>query len=108
MTDSDPKLSEREFVLRAIIALRKPDKLGMHTVWSNFNDAFREEFGRDPYQTVDWLVKEGLIVKSWAKKGSWLYLKADWEKEQQLKGDQMKKKRVSAALSKIYNGRADE
>lgn len=72
-----PKLSEREFVLRAIVTLRKPGKLGMHTVWSNFNDAFREEFGRDPYETVAWLEKEGLIKKAFGRKGSWLYLKAD-------------------------------
>lgn len=103
-----PKLSERDFVLRSIVALRKPGKLGMHTVWSYFNDSFRDEFGRDPYETITWLEKEGLIKKVFSRKGSWLYLKQDWEAEQKNKVDYAKQRRVKEALKKIYKNGEDK
>ena len=99
-----PKISEKDFVLRSIVLLRKPGKLGLHTVWSNFNDAFRCEFGRDPYETIAWLEREGLIKKVFSKKGSWLYLKEDWTEEQKHRVDRAKQKRIKAALNIIHNG----
>ena len=38
------KLSEHEFVIRAIRKLRKPPYKGIHSVYSGFNKAFKDYF----------------------------------------------------------------
>lgn len=97
------QLSEREFVERAIRRLRKPDKLGIHAVFSGFNDAFRRQFNRDPFETIRWLEKEGVIKTRFSKRGPWLYLPEDWETEQLLKKEHAADKRISNALAKILS-----
>jgi len=39
---------EEEFVYRAIKRLRKPPYRGIHSVFSGFNQAFKEHFGKNP------------------------------------------------------------
>ncbi len=53
------QLSEEEFVLRAIKRLRKPPYLGIHTVYSGFNQAFKEHFGKNPVEVTKKMAEEG-------------------------------------------------
>jgi hypothetical protein len=73
----DMKMSYREFVERAIVALRKPGYKGIHVVFSGFNEAFREYYGEDPRLHVDKLVEEGVIVSRPARKGIMMFLASD-------------------------------
>ena len=72
-----PKLSEEEFVVRAIKKLRKPPYKGIHTVFSGFNDAFKRYFGTNPIETTQRLAKEGKIRIRPIKGGVMLYLPED-------------------------------
>ena len=67
------KISEKEFILKAIGNLRKPPYKGIHCVYSGFNNAFREYFGTDPVEAVNKLEEEGLIVVKTAKGGVMIY-----------------------------------
>lgn len=72
------KLSEEEFVTRAIRALRKPGYKGIHSVYSGFNEAFRRYFdGRDPVEATSRLAKEGKIILRPVRGGVMLYLPED-------------------------------
>ena len=75
------KMTHREFVERAIKALKKPNYNGIHVVYSGFNQAFREYFGEDPRSHVDQLAKEGVITLRPAKGGALIAL-ADGEKKE--------------------------
>ena len=68
------KLSEYEFVVRAIKRLRKPPYKGIHSVYSVFNQAFKEYFGTNPVETTQRLAKEGKIVTRPVKGGVMLYI----------------------------------
>ncbi len=74
-----PKLSEEEFVIRAIKKLRKPPYKGIHSVYSGFNQAFKNYFGTNPVETTQRLNKERKIVTRPAKGGVMLYLPQDAE-----------------------------
>jgi len=74
--DEKPKLSEEEFVRRAIKKLRGNYK-GIHSVYSGFNSAFQEYFGTNPIATTQRLAKEGKIVIRPIKGGVILYLPED-------------------------------
>jgi hypothetical protein len=70
-------LSPEDFVLKAIERLRTPPYKGIHTVFSGFNEAFREYFPLlDPVTFTNKLAKEGKVVIRPAKKGVLIY-KAD-------------------------------
>lgn len=71
------KLSEYEFIVRAIKKLRKPPYKGIHTVYSGFNQAFREYFNKDPVEVTTRLVGEGKIATRPVKGGVILYLPED-------------------------------
>ena len=71
------QLSEEEFVLRAIKRLRKPPYLGIHTVYSGFNQAFKEHFGRNPVEVTKKMAEEGKVVIRPVRGGVMLYL--PWE-----------------------------
>jgi hypothetical protein len=71
------KLSEYDFVVRAIKKLRKPPYKGIHTVYSGFNQAFREYFDKNPVEVTTKLVEEGKIVTRPVKGGVILYLPED-------------------------------
>jgi hypothetical protein len=71
-------MTEEEFVIRAIRALRKPGYKGIHSVYSGFNEAFRKYFGgRDPVEVTNRLASEGKIVVRPARGGVMLYLPED-------------------------------
>jgi hypothetical protein len=57
------KLSKEEFIKKAIVSLRKEGYKGIHTVYSGFNEAFKQYFdGDDPIQATNKLAGEGKIV----------------------------------------------
>ena len=71
------RLSEEEFVVRAINKLRKPPYKGIHSVYSGFNQAFKDYFGTNPVETTQRLTEEGRIVTRPARGGVMLYLPQD-------------------------------
>ncbi len=75
--EGKPKLSEEEFVVRAIKKLRKPPYKGIHSVYSGFNQAFKEYFGTNPVEATRKLTEEGRIITRPAKGGVMLYLPQD-------------------------------
>lgn len=74
--EEKPKLSEEEFVRRAVKKLRGNYK-GIHTVYSGFNQAFKQYFGTNPIETTQRLAKEGKISIRPVKGGVMLYLPED-------------------------------
>jgi hypothetical protein len=79
--EGKPKLSEEEFVVRAIKKLRKPPYKGIHSVYSGFNRACKEYFGMNPVEITQRLAEEGKIVARPAKGGAMLYLPQDAPRE---------------------------
>jgi hypothetical protein len=78
MSEEDAaKIGEVEFVLRAIKRLRKPPYRGIHSVYSGFNQAFKEHFGQNPVEMTQKLAAEGKIVVRPVKGGVMLYLPED-------------------------------
>jgi hypothetical protein len=73
----EEKLSEYEFVVRAIKRLRKPPYKGIHSVYTGFNQAFREYFNKDPVEATNRLAAEGKIVTRPVRGGVTLYLPED-------------------------------
>jgi len=67
-------IGEEEFVVRAIKRLRKPPYKGIHSVYSGFNQAFKEHFGKNPVETTQRLAAEGKIVIRPVRGGVMLYL----------------------------------
>jgi len=73
----ETKISEYEFVAKAIKKLKKPPYKGIHSVYSGFNQAFREYFNKDPVEATTKLAQEGKIVIRPVKGGATLYLPED-------------------------------
>ena len=73
----EKKISEYEFIAKAIKKLRQPPYKGIHSVYSGFNQAFREYFNSDPVTATSRLAKEGKIVTRPVKGGALLYLPED-------------------------------
>jgi hypothetical protein len=73
----EEKISEYEFVIRAIKRLKKPPYKGIHSVYSGFNQAFREYFNKDPVEATTKLAQEGRIVTRPVRGGATLYLPED-------------------------------
>ena len=73
----EEKISEYEFVIRAIKRLKKPPYKGIHSVYSGFNQAFREYFNKDPVEATTKLAHEGKIVTRPVRGGATLYLPED-------------------------------
>ena len=71
------KMSEYDFVVRAIKKLRKPPYKGIHTVYSGFNQAFKEYFDKNPVEATNKLDKEGKIAIRPVRGGVILYLLED-------------------------------
>ena len=72
--DSGAKLTQAEFVKKAIVSLRKDPYKGIHTVYSGFNEAFRAYFNEDPIKWTNQLSSEGVIEIRPARGGVMLYL----------------------------------
>jgi hypothetical protein len=86
------KLSKEEFIKKAIVSLRKEGYKGIHTVYSGFNEAFKQYFdGDDPIQATNKLAGEGKIVIRPVKGGVMLYLPEDTPAKGQTAGDALKK-----------------
>ncbi|MDQ7780226.1 MAG: hypothetical protein RDV41_11055 [Planctomycetota bacterium] len=78
---TEEQLSYEDFIRKAIVTLRTPGYKGMHTVFSGFNNAFKEYFkGDDPVQVTTRLAKEGKIGIRPVKGGVMLYLPEDMPK----------------------------
>jgi predicted membrane protein len=71
------RLSYEEFVKRSIETLRSPKYKGIHSVYSGFNQAFKEYFGEDPIKITKQLADEGKIAIRPAKGGVMIYLPED-------------------------------
>jgi len=70
----EKKISEYDFVAKAIKRLRKPPYKGIHSVYSGFNQAFKDYFGTNPIETTQRLAQEGKITIRPVKGGVMLYL----------------------------------
>lgn len=70
------KLQKEEFIVRAIKKLRGKYR-GIHTVFSGFNEAFRQYFGEDPRPATQELAAKGVIEIRPVKGGVMLYLKGE-------------------------------
>ena len=77
------QVSEEEFVRRAIKRLRKPPYKGIHSVYSGFNQAFKEHFGKNPVEVTQKLAGEGKIVTRPVRGGVMIYLPDDAPKAQE-------------------------
>lgn len=74
MEGEEKKLSEHEFIIRAIRKLRKPPYKGIHSVYSGFNRAFKDYFNENPVEATTRLAQEGKIVTRPVKGGVMLYI----------------------------------
>lgn len=74
MENEEKRISEDDFVLRAIQKLRRPPYKGIHSVYSGFNQAFRNYYDKDPVEATNRLAREGTIVTRPVKGGVMLYL----------------------------------
>jgi len=77
MAEQEEKLSQADFVKRAIQKLRKDPYKGIHSVYSGFNEAFRGYFSEDPIKWTNQLTSEGQIETRPARGGVMLYLPGD-------------------------------
>jgi len=69
------KLSYEEFFINAILKLRDTSKSrGIHSVFSGFNQAFRDYFGEDPIKKTQELLAQGKIEIKPVRKGVMIYL----------------------------------
>lgn len=73
----EKKLNYEEFVRRSIETLRSQKYKGIHSVYSGFNQAFKEYFGEDPIQATKQLSENGIITVRPAKGGVMIYLPED-------------------------------
>ena len=72
--EEEKKLTEEEFVIQAIIKLRKDPFRGIHSVYSGFNEAFRKYFGTNPVEATSRLAAAGRIETRPFKGGGMLFL----------------------------------
>jgi hypothetical protein len=69
------KISIEEFVRLAIVKLRNEPYKGIHSVYSGFNEAFKNYYsGQDPVQATNQLAEDGKLVIRPMKGGVVLYL----------------------------------
>jgi hypothetical protein len=75
---AEKKLSHEEFIKKAIVSLRKDGYKGIHTVYSGFNQAFKEYYNEeDPIKVTNKLAAEGKITIRPVRGGVMLYLPED-------------------------------
>ena len=77
MEGEERKLTEMEFVERAIKRLRTVPYKGIHSVYSGFNKAFRDYFDVNPVEATTRLAGEGKIATRPVKGGVMIYLPQD-------------------------------
>lgn len=89
---SEERLSHLDFITKAIMSLRKEGYKGIHTVYSGFNEAFKNYYaGEDPIKVTNELSKEGKIVIRPVKGGVMLYLPEEAPKSGVTAQDTLKK-----------------
>lgn len=94
--EKERKLGYEDFFKMAIVKLRDTSKSrGIHSVFSGFNEAFRQYFDEDPIRVTQELAKEGKIEIRPVKKGVMIYLPGEAPGERGNLG--------KTALSKILN-----
>ena len=71
------KYPSMNLLLKRSRKLKKPPYKGIHSVYSGFNQAFREYFKKDPVEATTKLAQEGKIVTRPVKGGATLYLPED-------------------------------
>jgi hypothetical protein len=86
------KMSELQFVLKAIDTLKVPYKdkatgemvtpKGLHVRYTGFNDAFKDYFGKDPIPAVNALIEQGKIEGHPIKGGFLIYKKGEMPEAQ--------------------------
>lgn len=75
MRNREGKLSYEDFFRKAILRLRDLSKSrGIHSVFSGFNQAFREYYGEDPVSVTQELARHGRIEILPSKRGVMMYL----------------------------------
>jgi len=90
------RFNYEEFFKMAILKLRDISKSrGIHSVFSGFNQAFREYFGEDPIKATQELASNGKIEVRPVKRGVMIYLLGEAPKSRADLG--------KTALSKIIN-----
>jgi len=77
MEGEEGKISEYEFIVKAVKKLRKPPYKGIHSVYSGFNRAFRDYYQKDPIETTTRLAEQGQIVTRPVRGGVMIYLPED-------------------------------
>ncbi len=89
---AEERLTYEEFVKKAIVSLRTQGYKGIHTVYSGFNNAFKEYFnGDNPVDVTTRLAKEGKIGLRPVRGGVMLYLPEDTPKPGPSGGDVLRK-----------------
>jgi len=81
--EASSQITEEEFIRRAIKRLRKPPYKGIHSVFSGFNQAFKEHFGKNPVEVTQRLSAEGKIVTRPVRGGVMIYLPDEAPKAQE-------------------------
>lgn len=66
-------MTEEQFTTKAIETLRSGKFLGIHSVYSGFNAAFRQYFGTDPVAAVRLLEEKRVIMVHPSKGGVIIY-----------------------------------
>lgn len=90
------RLSHEDFFKKAILRLRDISKSrGIHSVFSGFNQAFREYFDEDPVKVTQDLASKGKIEIRPVKRGVMIYLPGEAPRSRAETG--------KAALAKILN-----
>jgi len=86
------KLSQEEFIKKAIVTLRKEGYKGIHTVYSGFNNAFKKYFeGQNPIDATNKLAGESKIILRPVKGGVMLYLPEDAPQTKDVGDEALKK-----------------
>ena len=86
------KLSQEEFIKKAIVSLRKEGYKGIYTVYSGFNNAFKKYYeGQNPIDATNKLAGEGKIILRPVKGGVMLYLPEDAPQTKDVGDEALKK-----------------
>lgn len=100
---TERKQNKKRFVLNAIHRLRKPGYLGIHVVYSGFNQAFRDYYNEDPIPEVGKLAKKGVVLVQPIRGGVMLYDYEEYKKSGRIKNSGIKKN-TDETLQKILDG----
>jgi len=71
---NEDKMDYVDFIKLSITKLGRQDSKGIHSVFSGFNEAFREYYNEDPVQVTRMLAQEGKIELQFRRGGAMIYL----------------------------------